>query len=691
MQCSSRAVIPNVPGAGYRDLSIPTAINSLVQLCGDFSNGLGIFCYTDEGPLAVFTPLPALFDTAQHSYLRKSCATNCWCTRRRREDDVVRSSGVVIAPVGPGFYVQNANGFYLLDIDGDPGQSSVNNAAGGNDGGHASTDDDTAWEGSIQDDLGEVGGASDLTNSQPSWLSEGFGEPRGNPSYLSLSSIPSHLDDDQDDFGSIATTIDTESDGFASAIMNPTQDALYADPTWDEGVICSVDLFGNPSADDCRAAIESLDAALPHGLLEPRWYRNQQFAEQFVSSLEAPVIKLPWSKTVGKDFSFVEQLQNSIEEVSDSENFDYIEARANAINKKCVSGGGTGGWARAGTTKQAIAIYLFGPRSTMAERLNIDQTCGINYAGVTECQYESNDKENVNPSTPPAIPDPNAVAKPIASQCSGTCAGACGEGCQCAYADLDIFNQRHVASDIPFSATWGTFACQALTYAAVGASSYAKLGTACSSGRCLLEANGSVAVANASGTLPPLPDAYSSSPLTCACNCTYASHGCCFANPVYEDRFQKANVTILGPAGTCCDHKTGIWVPNGVVGQDLAKDPACVAAAGASSVVAVQSTSRSVSSTAVRVTGSAGTEMAPTTKQVSTQICLYQASKRPVAKSPFRVAKAMHKGLLHIRKARVMALPKDKHLRANPTLFSSASENHGVYGGYRDSLGTKSE
>ena len=165
------------------------------------------------------------------------------------------------------------------------------------------------------------------------------------------------------------------------------------------------------------------------------------------------------------------------------------------------------------------------------------------------------------------------------SNCGGPCAqfASCGDGCQCSHESSGASGQD-TSYGLPGIATYGTFTCHAIAASAVMAMKPpSNLLSECK-GRCLLEANGTIAMANSSGDFPTIANSYISSPLACPCNCTYASYGCCLSPKglVFEESSKKAQTVIQGPPNQCCDQTTGNWT-NGVVSS--ANNPACYATA----------------------------------------------------------------------------------------------------------------
>ena len=177
--------------------------------------------------------------------------------------------------------------------------------------------------------------------------------------------------------------------------------------------------------------------------------------------------------------------------------------------------------------------------------------------------------------------DPTIDKGGLQPQCGSSCSspadcGDEGDDCLCAYDESNEANKNHAANGFPASATFGTFACQIIAGAAAAFAAAIQLDSNVCRGRCLLEANGTLAIPNSTLDSLPIPAAdLSSSPMTCICNCTYASRGCCLSTDgiVWEDASQKANTILFGPENTCCDHETGNWTR--INGPPNPADPAC--------------------------------------------------------------------------------------------------------------------
>lgn len=201
--------------------------------------------------------------------------------------------------------------------------------------------------------------------------------------------------------------------------------------------------------------------------------------------------------------------------------------------------------------------------------------------GVIECAYDPDEHaENKDPNKP-AVVDPAIDSGVLQPKCGSSCSspsdcGEKGDDCLCAYDEGDEVNNNHAVNGFPSSATFGTFTCQIIAGAAAAFAASIQFDSGVCRSRCLLEANGTLAIPNSTTDSLPIPAVdLSSSPLTCICNCTYASRGCCLSTDgiVWEDTSQKAKTILFGPEDTCCDHKTGNWTK--INGPASSTDPAC--------------------------------------------------------------------------------------------------------------------
>ena len=91
MQCDSQTPISLISGTTYLDPCIQDGCDT-VDLCGNYTHGLGIFCPASRGPIHVLQPLSAMFSHAKNGYLRGYCADDCWCLDRPSDDDTAQTS-----------------------------------------------------------------------------------------------------------------------------------------------------------------------------------------------------------------------------------------------------------------------------------------------------------------------------------------------------------------------------------------------------------------------------------------------------------------------------------------------------------------------------------------------------------------------------------------------------------------------
>ena len=137
----------------------------------------------------------------------------------------------------------------------------------------------------------------------------------------------------------------------------------------------------------------------------------------------------------------------------------------------------------------------------------------------------------------------------------------CGSSCSSPM-DCDINHSCVCASDksVPLSSTWGTYTCTFVANAAAAIAAAAiHSGTACR-GRCLLDDDGILRIP---AELNTQMSNLTVTELSCPCNCTYVSKGCCLSQTdvVWEDPVEKAATIMWRPNETiCCSQETGKWI-----------------------------------------------------------------------------------------------------------------------------------
>ena len=300
----------------------------MVDLCGNYERGMGIFCPTEEGPFLVFTPWKPLFGGVGNAYLRLACAEDCWCMMRREEDDVRLAAHARDV----------ATGFLMLDQFGDPYPPGAESDDEDNYVPHA----DAGW-----DALSEVASQYSLGSM---------------PSYLFVENVPNHPPPPSD-----TVHIDPDDDGIAlseQGVIISYAEGYYVDPLWQNGVLCNADFLGEPDPRDCAAAMNLLQEEVSLEDYFVEWEFTNNASQRRLPGTH-DVFQLPWIRSVSMfararqgpslmltewkgTCSYAIQLLPWEHEQYDSENFDYVEARANAIQDKCVSPRGVGGWAKAG-------------------------------------------------------------------------------------------------------------------------------------------------------------------------------------------------------------------------------------------------------------------------------------------------------------------------------------------------------
>ena len=252
-----------------------------------------------------------------------------------------------------------------------------------------------------------------------------------------------------------------------------------------------------------------------------------------------------------------------------------------------------------GSYNKAILVRLYGSDGSLDNSTRVGHPCSAEQIRDQQCSSESSASDaNRNGYTGNTDEEPSKPGESsLAPQCGTTCAhqdhcGSRAEGCFCAGNFSDTTSRNHAINGFPVSATWGSMMCQsAATLAAL--STLYQVVVPVSRRRFILETNGTLAIASgktipgandsvaSDGGLELLPDdltQYPSTLLFCPCNCTYVSYACCLSlnGLVYEDASAKANLTLSGPPGQCCDSTTGNWTAvNGETRRDPSRNTVC--------------------------------------------------------------------------------------------------------------------